>query len=402
MAIKQNKLKLTSSIKTLRIKNVSDLAPYLDAWNELSAGMPMRSAQWFITWWNIYAESDDELSVLLFLGPKNVLVGVAPLYLQSKSAKAIFRLLGSGENFTHHSTWLTAPGWESEVGKEVAHFFLQSETEWKQILIQAVDEDASAIHVTMNHLAENGCVCHKRQIQSCWRILLPPTWDGYLMTLSRSLRKRCRKISKQYLDSGKIVLRQVDNETDLAEGLDILMKLHGARWGKAEKPFGIFDDMRFRTFHETFSKYLLDNKSLRLAWLECDNVPIAIEYQFVDTKTVYAYQAGIDLSKDLYSSGKLSMIAAIQYAILHGCEFFDFLSGNDPYKANWRATPVYCYDLRAWHPHVRGFMSWTAWHGYTIVSKQLKSIIPHRHIIHGLKLLQSLKSYGQRKPRYEN
>ena len=53
-----------------------------------------------------------------------------------------------------------------------------------------------------------------------------------------------------------------------------------------------------------------------------------------------------------YSPGKLSMMAAIQFAIDQGCEFFDLLRGDEPYKANWRAAPVACHDLRVWQNQV--------------------------------------------------
>ena len=381
----------TKPLRTTRIDSASDLSPFLDAWRDLAAGAPMRSPEWLLAWWDIFAEPGDELCVLLFHEPEGDMVGLAPLYLQGVGGSAIFRLLGSADACTHHTTWLTAAGLETRVGIEVARFLLQCKPDWKRLVFEAVDADAAAVHATLNHLAENGCLCHRRQINSCWKIELPDTWDDYLLMLSRSLRKRCRKLQRQFLDSGKIQLHRVETEADLQHGFDVFLKLHGARWGSAHKPLGVFEDLRFRKFHETVSRNLLLQNKLRLAWLECDGKPFAIEYQFFDASAVYAYQAGIDLSKDEYSPGKLSMMAAIQFAIAQGCKFFDLLRGDDPYKTNWRAVPESCHDLRIWQSGITGRTEYAMWKGYTLFVRYFKPIIPPALINSGLKLFQKIR-----------
>ena len=381
----------TESLQTTRIKSVSDLDPFFDSWREIAAGAPMLSPEWLLGWWEIYAAPEDELYVLLFHEPGGALVGLAPLYLQGVEGKATFRLLGAGDALTHHLTWLCAAGWETRVGIEVARFLLECKSSWKRLLFESVDEDAAAIYATMNCLTENGCLEHRRQINSCWKIALPATWDDYLRMLSGSLRKRCRKLQRQFFDSGKVQVRQVESESDIQEGFEILLKLHAARWGNARQPLGVFDDQRFRTFHDKVSRKLLAQKKLRLAWLEFDGRPIAVEYQFVDSKSVYAYQAGVDLSMDEFSPGKLSMMAAIQFAIAQGCEFFDLLRGDESYKSNWRAAPMACYDLRVWQDRSMGRVELAMWSWYTLAVRRLKTIIPTRFINLGLKLLRATR-----------
>jgi len=382
----------TIPLQTTRIDSVSELAPNLEAWRKLAAGAPMRSPEWLLAWWEIFAAPADTLCVLLLHEPEGDLVGLAPLYLQDKGSSATFRLLGSGDACTHHTTWLALNGWEIRVGVEVARFLLQCKSDWKRLLFEAVDADAAAIHATVKHLAANGCLIHKRRIHSCWMIALPATWDDYLMMLSRSLRKRCRKLQRQFFDSDTIKLRWVESEADLKQGFGILLQQHGARWGNARKPLGVFEDKKFRTFHEKVSSYLLAHKQLRLAWLEYDGKPIAAEYQFFNANAVYAYQAGVDLSKSEYSPGKLSMIAAIQFAIEHGCEYFDLLRGDEPYKANWRAAPVACHDLRVWQKGMMGRLEWAMWNGYTLAVRFLKPIIPPQLINLGLRFFQALRN----------
>ena len=69
--------------KTTQIRCLSDLVDFLDAWRALAGGSPMQSPEWFISWWQFYAERDDELSVLLFHEPGGLLIGLQTEYFTS-------------------------------------------------------------------------------------------------------------------------------------------------------------------------------------------------------------------------------------------------------------------------------------------------------------------------------
>jgi CelD/BcsL family acetyltransferase involved in cellulose biosynthesis len=380
----------TEFLQATEIRSASEADPFLDAWRELAAGAPMRTPEWLLGWWEIYAASKDELCILLVQEAGGALVGLAPLYLQE--SRRTFRVLGASEACTHHTNWFTAPGWESRVGVEVGRHLLKCKSDWNRLLFESVDADAVAIHATMDYLAEKGFLRHQRQVNSCWKIALPRSWDDYLRMLSKSHRKRCRKLQRQFFDSGKIQVHQAESAADLEEGFAVLLKLHAARWGSAKYPLGVFNDQRFLAFHRKVSKELLVSGNLRLAWLECEGQPLAAEYQFVDSKAVYAYQAGVDLAMGQYSPGKLSMISAIRFAIAQDCEFFDLLRGDEPYKSNWRATPVACYDLRVWQARPKYKVAWVMWSGYTLAVRRLQPIIPHCIIHLGLKLFQAMRA----------
>jgi len=378
----------TTSLDITVLHAVGDLEPRLADWRRLAAGMPMRLPEWLLGWWEAFAAEGDRLWIVLLNRPGGETVGIAPLYLQ---ADGTLRLLGAAEACSHHPDWLCAPGWESQVGEEVAGYLLARRSEWKKLLLQAVDEEATAILTTADGLARGGCLLHRRRIQSCWKIPLPESWEAYLGTLSSSLRKRCRKLQRQFFDSGRIRVREVETGADLQRGFEILLKLHAARWGNDRQPRGVFENRRFRRFHEQVAPALLAGHRLRLAWLECDGRPIAVEYQFVDDKAVYAYQAGIDLDMKEYAPGKLTMMAAIQFALERGCKFFDLLGGDEPYKANWRAVPTASYDLRAWQAGIRGRVEWALWSGYTWAARRLKSCLPPHLIDRALRFLHAAR-----------
>ncbi len=373
------------SLKVTRVHRTSDLDAHRDAWRDLAAGAPMRSPEWLLSWWQYYAAPGDELCVLLFHEPGGLLVGLAPLYTHTEGKRIMVRLLGSGDVSTNHTTWLAAAGWKTLVSRGIAQFLLDFRIDWSGLEFEFVDADDSAVNSTVTHLVERGFLMRTTPRHNCWKITLPATWDEYLKMLSKSNRKRCRKLQREFLESGRVRVHRVESEADFSRGFGILLQLHAARWGEPAKPLGCFSDQRFRAFHETVARELLSRKQLLLVWLEFTGKPVAVEYQFIDRKTVYSYQAGMDPSVNEFSPGQLSIMASIQYAIAQGCVSFDLSRGDQLYKSNWRAVPETCHDIRVWPARFSGRIEHTAWgvrnvaaHGRRLVIRGLKAVIPRR------------------------
>ena len=352
------------TLQTERITSRSNLAAYREAWRKLSGGAPMQSPEWYLAWLQHYAEPGDEPCVLLFRDSEDTLVGLAPLFIQKAGGSATVRLLGSGDACTNHTTWLTAPGWETRVGQEVAQFLLDNRSEWDSLHFEWVDEDDSAIYATIANLEKNGCLLRKWPMANCWKIDLPSTWDDYLKTLSKKHRKQCRRFYRKYIESGMVRVHRVRNEGELHKGFKILLALHAARWGDPSQPQGVFTDRQFRAFHERVARELLNREQLHLSWLEYDGKPIAAEYQFIDQDTLFAYQAGMDPAFAHLRPGKLSILSSIRFAIEQGCHTLDLSRGNEPYKVHYRATPTPCHDLYIWPDRIGGHLGYSL--GYSM------------------------------------
>jgi CelD/BcsL family acetyltransferase involved in cellulose biosynthesis len=92
---------------------------------------------------------------------------------------------------------------------------------------------------------------------------------------------------------------------------------------------------------------MLERGQLRMSWLSLDGTPAAAEYHFADNKATYAYQGGVDPDRLNDEPGRLSTILCLRRAIDEGHKRFDFLRGDEPYKAHWRAEPRTTYEYRA-------------------------------------------------------
>jgi len=374
-------------LQTTRISSVSDLDAHRGAWRTLAHGAPMRSPEWLLVWWQFYAKPDDELCVLLFHEQEGSLAGLAPLYIETLGNRRTVRLLGSGEASTNHTTWLAVAGQENRISTAVAQFLLGLKPAWNSVQFDSVDADDMAVNATAAYVVEHGCLVRRKPLHNCWRIALPSTWEDYLMMLSRSHRKRCRALHQRYFESGRVQIHTVSGPADFHRGFEILLQLHSDRWGEPAKPLGCFSDQRFRKFHETVALELLKTNQLLLVWLECDGKPIAVEYQFIDTTTVYSYLAGMDTSVTEFPPGNLSVAASLQLAIAHGCTRFDLSRGDQPYKANWRATPMACHNIRIWPNNLSGRLEHAVWgmrnlanSGKKLAVTRIKASVPPRFI----------------------
>ena len=92
-----------------------------------------------------------------------------------------------------------------------------------------------------------------------------------------------------------------------------------------------------------------------------DGKPLAAEYRFHGNDLMYAYQCGIDPERLSIRPGELANMASIRNAIERGQKAFDFLRGDEPYKAHWRAEPKPMFTIRVIPQHVSARVRHQAW-----------------------------------------
>ena len=141
---------------------------------------------------------------------------------------------------------------------------------------------------------------------------------------------------KNSIDSGRVVVHSVDNPADFERAFAILIELHQKRRQSIAEA-GCFASPRFTQFHREIAGRFLAAGRLRLTWLELDGRPLAAEYGFTGGKTVFYYQSGFEPELAGEQPGWLSLAVSLRQAIEEGYRGFDFLRGDEPYKASWRA-----------------------------------------------------------------
>ena len=362
-------------MRLVRFTTLDHLAPWAAAWNRLAGGVPFRAWEWLSAWWRCYGQADTraELNVLGVFAEDGTLVGVAPWFLhRSRRLGWTIRFLGTGEVCSDYLAILAAPGLEDAVAETLAEWLVEQNRAnvgrpsqadqddlgrpsnklqnpsggrrdstlhpWDLFEVSGVEGTDRTTKRLIELLALHGHAIHSRPATRCWRVNLPEHWDTYEAMLSHSHRKQVRRLNRQYLATGRAQIHTVTRAEELERAAHFLIDLHQRRQRAVGQP-GCFASDPFREFHLAVMPWLLQTGRLRLHWLELDGRPIAAEYHIAGEGVVYAYQAGIEPDALEHEPGRLATMATLQAAIERGYSSYDFLRGDEPYKAHWRAEP---------------------------------------------------------------
>jgi CelD/BcsL family acetyltransferase involved in cellulose biosynthesis len=340
-----------------RITNWPQLAAIGPDWNALADGMPFRSWDWLATWWKHYGGRryrGRELYVLAVYADADAresdgarkLAGIAPWYVDRTTVQGnVLRWLGSGEVCTDHVSLISRPVDVDQVATALAVALTAEYDDWDRLDLNGVDADDVAIEKLVDALESRQCEISKQVSDSCWILDLPASWDDYLAGISKSHRKQLRQLERRVLESDRVAWYRVQSVEDLGRAWDVLVDLHQRRRQSLGEP-GCFASQTFHDFHRDVVELLFKRGQLRISWLELDGAPAAAEYHLADSATTYAYQGGVDPDRLAEEPGRLSTILCLCRAIEEGHQRLDFLRGDEPYKAHWRATPRATYDYR--------------------------------------------------------
>jgi CelD/BcsL family acetyltransferase involved in cellulose biosynthesis len=340
-----------------------ELAPYADDWDRLAAGVPLRSWTWLRNWWRHYGPRNDaealrtRLAVLCVIDDANSLMGVAPWYLDCSAHRGrVLRPLGSGEVCSDYLGVLCHPAVEEPVVEALADYLATDAIgdnpdamRWDLLEMDGVDAEDSAVAKLVQCLAGLGATVHRRPGVNCWRLDLPSDWESYVASLGKNLRRDVRRLERELLNTDRVTLHSASRLDELPHAMNILVELHQRRRAMLSEK-GCFASERFLGFYSDVVPDLLRCGQVQFFWLELDGKPVAAEYQLVGNGTLYAYQAGVDPESMQHQPGKLINLAILRRAIECGYLAFDFLRGDEPYKARFGALPRPMVEYRVVPP----------------------------------------------------
>lgn len=309
-----------------------------DAWNTLAGDVPFRKFEWNDTWWRHYRQPNAELWTLAVHGDGGEVLGIAPWYLEdTRRHGRVVQFLGSGEVCSDYLSILTDPTMCHQVCHCLADWLAgEGASQWDLLDFSGVEVDDAAVNCLTQRLAEHGHRVDSQVEQSCWRAELGTDWNQYLATLSKSRRERTRALLRRAVDTGRALVHRVETRQQLERAFEILIELHQKRRQSLDQS-GCFSSARFGRFHREVAVALLEQGALRMQWIELDGRPVAVEYSFVGGSTVYYYQGGFEPEVADERPGWLSFAVSLQAAIDEGYRSYDFLRGDEPYKASWGA-----------------------------------------------------------------
>lgn len=368
--------------------SLDSLGQLAERWNELGRQVPFRTWEWLSTWWRHYGQlglrhrKRTRLACLEVRNPEGKVVAIAPWYCSWSAAKGwVIRFLGSGEVCSDYLTVLCEPGWEPQVSAALAGRLAQWAAKpqapvaappsaegrageartWDLLELDGFDANDRAMQHLAEALRRRRITVHWEPGPSCWRIALPSSWEEYLATqMSRNQRKQLRALERKLVGTGRVEFHHVVDDSDLSAAVQILLDLHQRRQQSLGRP-GCFSSGRYTAFHLEVIPAMLRAGRLLMAWITLDGQPVAIEYTLLGDDAIYFYQGGIDPERTDFSPGRVMTMLMLQHVIECGYRAFDFLRGDEGYKAHWRAEPRRSAVLRAVPPRSTARLRYGAW-----------------------------------------
>lgn len=289
-----------------------------DPWKDLigdSEATPFQTWEWNATWHRHLGLGKRPHLVGFYEG--NDLLGLLPL-VHHLAPWPCYRLAATGPSDVLGP--IIRNGHESPIGAEML--------EW--IAAQRALIDLHQIRGNSSWKAQLGQGIEQAD---CLLLDLPKTYDGYLQTLSKSLRYDCRRLEKkQFADEG-YRLEEVSGDR-VAEGLDSLFEVHRRRWRQRGLP-GAFLGKRV-PFQQDWARQADQKGWLWLTLLHHHDRCVGGIYAMRMGNTCYFYQAGFDPGSKSVSPGTVLVAYTIRRAIADGIDVFDFMRGDEPYKRRWK------------------------------------------------------------------
>jgi CelD/BcsL family acetyltransferase involved in cellulose biosynthesis len=298
--------------------------PWWALWHASSGATAFQSPAWLLPWWTSF-EPGKLATIAVWDGGS--LIGLAPLYLEAGPFGR--RLLPIGIGNSDHLDVLLAP--KSSAAITIAEKLATLPFGWDSVELEELLPEADGHSLP----APRGAVESSAGQSACPCLAVGAAVDasGLPMTVPGKRRQFFRRTARR-VDGG--AARKVGVEPFL----DLLERLHGARWQARAQP-GVLADPRVAQFQRCALPRLMDAGLARLTVAYVEGAAAAALYQLCWRDRFATYIGGFDPALASASPQTFLIGEALVHAVSAGATQFSFLRGREPYKYHWGATDIW-------------------------------------------------------------
>lgn len=322
----------------MRVEEITDeagLARLVPEWQTLAEACPsatvFQTPDWNIAWWHRLGRLPGRrLRVLTWRdNPGGPLVGLAPMMIGQWHGLPLRRMTFLGAGSSDYHDLLARAGREDAVA---AAFYASingiadlPQLREESLLRRRLPDPALRLS------------CQDVSQEACPFLPLPNDWSVLLQNFGKKTRTNIGYHDRALQKVFEVQIGPVTDAGALDEEMTRLFELHQRRWNQRWLP-GVFGGRRVQTFHREAARALLRRDALRLFTLKLDGETQAALYCFSFGDRMCYYQGGFEPTLAKWSLGTVLTAHAMQTAIAEGRAVFDFLRGDEPYKAKWTQT----------------------------------------------------------------
>jgi len=143
----------------------------------------------------------------------------------------------------------------------------------------------------------------------------------------------------EYIDPGLAKLRVAESLAEARVMLELITSFHQSRWSERNID-GCFATPGFSTFLETLIEEWLPRGIAYVATIEVDGKPVAGGIGMWGPEELAMYLVGMDTESQAVRPGLLLTVESTRLALRCGKASFNFLRGDEEYKARMGAKPT--------------------------------------------------------------
>ena len=327
---------------TVRIcRTWEELEQFREGWNRLLESNPASSIfqtpEWLAAWWQAFGR-DKELRGLVFTDAEGRARAIAPLYCERRSffgrTLTTLRMVGAGSGDSDALDFITSPGNE-QLCAEVFVGWLGQQKDWDVCALETFPQNSVVAKLLETRLQDAGWIVDATRTPN-FVLDLPAAWPEYLNALEPSFRPLLTRYPKRLQSRYRVCIRRSESAEELKGHLDTLFQLHQMRWTGRGEP-GAFANRDRRTFYFNMAAAFLRRGWLEFWLLELDGEIVGAQFCFRYSHTVCLLQEGFHPKHTAEKIGYALRAHVLEEMIRCGARRYDFLGGDDPYKARFGA-----------------------------------------------------------------
>ena len=327
---------------TVRIcRTCEELEQFRESWNRLLQANPTSSIfqtpEWLAAWWQAFA-SDKELLGLIFADGEGRTLGIAPLYREQNSffgrTLATLRMIGAGSGDSDALDFITSPGNEG-ICAEAFVAWLDKQKDWDVCALETLPQNSLVAKRLGTYLQEAEWSVDTTLTPN-FVVDLPAAWPPYLNALEPSFRPLLTRYPRRLQSRYRVRFVRCECIEGLKVHLETLFSLHQMRWTGRGEP-GAFANPDRRDFYFEMAAAFLRRGWLEFWLLELDGEIVGAQFCFRYNDTVSLLQEGFHPKYAAEKIGYALRAYVLEEMIRGGAKRYDFLGGDDPYKAKFNA-----------------------------------------------------------------
>jgi CelD/BcsL family acetyltransferase involved in cellulose biosynthesis len=335
--------------------------PSADAWERLRASAPTEglfmTPDWLETWCRHLGSGHP---LVFGIQDGDEVVALAPIDRTWVGGLSVLRPFGLG--VSDYFDLLLPP----EIDRRraalaaFADALVERGSAWDALDLRGVPAESPTVQDLIAAAAERGMRHAVVPGYSRPGISLTGDWESYLSTRPGRFRYNLRSRLRRLQERGTVRFRTVSRPSEVRWAMVALAELHARRWqGQHTSTIFSSSSAARRFYAEACGRYA-ERDMLDLMLLEIDGRPVAGSLGFIDGDTYYYYLPAWEPDLAPLAPSSLLLSHLVERAYERGLRRFDFMLGDEPYKARWATEERQTVNLVVGAPTLRGQAAFAA------------------------------------------